>query len=139
MKALPKVLSFILCAGVVKRENGRLDVLGVFRPTAAVRSFPADIERIVIFAELTNGHGRTPIDVRVCLVDGLDEQEIIGKRVTYTFRDPLAVEPVVIEVRGVQFPRAGQYRFILESDGRIIQERKLQVVARVAEGEAPEA
>jgi hypothetical protein len=95
---------------------------GIFASEFPWRSTP-----IAVYTAITNGHGRTPLVLRLIDVDEVREP-IAESRVVVDFADPLVVSEVIFVLADVVFPEPGEYRLQLFVAGQPLRERRLQVV-----------
>lgn len=131
-KPPPLVLSMIVCDDVIRDEmTKKTTIVGAFSSLVA-SNFPAFHASLVIFLELTNGHGETEVSVR--LVDAATNEALSGMTSPITFPDPRAVFALRLGIRNIIFPKAGEYRFQLFFDGVLELERRLLVHHRPLEG-----
>lgn len=125
--ALPEILSLQICERVIRDMDSRqTSVIGIL-DTVAAHAFPLTIPSLTVFMELTSGHGRTQLSVRI--VDVLEERPPLFEAVIdANLGDPLAVHQVPITTMGLKFPAPGQYRVQVFASGELLRERKVRVV-----------
>lgn len=125
----PIHLSMILCEAVaIDEATGRPSILGVFSAIAG-RSEPILHPRLTVFVELTDGRGTAEVVARI-VESAADVQvglSIASLRTNVTFTGPFFVAQLVFGFWDLSFPRAGDFRVILEVDGNYVIERKLTI------------
>jgi hypothetical protein len=86
--------------------------------------FPVRTGQVVFFCELTNGHGKAKLKVR--LVDAeQDEKVIFEKDGMVEFKDVRQVLTLAIGLQGVVFEHPGEYRFQLFAGEHPLGERRI--------------
>jgi hypothetical protein len=76
--------------------------------------------RLHVFLSLTEGHGKQPF----CLqCKAPDDTVVFETRGELVFEDPLSVEDLNIEIRGLVFEAAGNYVFEFECGGEMTMRR----------------
>jgi Family of unknown function (DUF6941) len=132
----PLALAFIVADHILRDlGTGKLSIHGIFSHLGA-RSFPWTHPSMMVYVALTDGRsGRTPILIR--LVDADEERppvvEVPGE---IEFPDPLAIADIVLNLRGLVFPLAGDYRLQLYGAGTLLLERRI-IVMPVQTAEEP--
>ena len=135
----PLALSMVL-ADHVHRDpaSGKYFILGTYN-TLLAPSFPRVCQPLVVYAALTDGHGRMPL--RLVLTDADEELgAIYYAEGAAQADDPTRVWEVVFLLRGVVLPRPGQYRLQLFSGASLLRELRLearQTGVGVASGGTP--
>lgn len=130
--APPVVLSLIICDSAhLDPTTGKRSLLGCFSSIMA-NSFPAVHPTLHVAADFTNGHGATPITIRIARVtaEDLDGQPVFSADFELEFPDPRSTLAIGFQLNAIEFPEAGEYRVILESSGLILLERRLMVSNR---------
>lgn len=123
---LPSVLSLLACDGLHRDPtDGKTSVLGVLTSLSASH-FPFTYPCIAVYAELTNGHGRTPIAVRLVDVEGHTDPAFSWQR-TVAFQTPRDIALIRIAVKNVVFPGPGHYYLQVEAADTLLIERRLWV------------
>jgi hypothetical protein len=91
------------------------------------RDFPIAYPPIVVYTAITNGHGKTLIELRIVDVDA--EHEPLGTTsMLVDFPDPLMVVDAIFAIGNVVFPNPGEYRLQLYMGEYLLRERRLQVI-----------
>jgi uncharacterized protein DUF6941 len=123
----PDVLAMVLADAVLHDVgSGKFYINGTYSVIFA-NDFPVLYPLIVVYLAVTNGHGRTPIKVKLVDVDETREP-IFENEGVLEFSDPLQVLETVFAVRGVRFPEPGEYRLQIFGAGQYLRERRLQVI-----------
>jgi hypothetical protein len=79
---------------------------------------------LVFFCELTNGHGDTNTKVRI--VDARREDRIIFEQTgKVRFTDVRQIVTLAVNLQGIMFPQAGEYRFQLLAEDNLLGERAI--------------
>jgi hypothetical protein len=128
-KAAPICLTLLICDQAIQdRRGGKVTLVGVFSSFSAA-AFPATLAQCVIWIELTNGHGETPVVLRLVRVTPLevDGEILLEARFTITFTDPRTIHRHQLSVAGLEFPAPGEYRLSLHAFERPLFERRLEV------------
>jgi hypothetical protein len=123
----PDVLAMVLADTVLHEiASGKFYINGTYSVIFALE-FPLVHPLIVVYLAITNGHGKTPLKLKLVDVDESREPifEIDGG---LDFSDPLQVLDTVFAARGVRFPEPGEYRLQLFSGRQFLRERRLQVM-----------
>jgi len=125
--ALPEILSLQVCERVIRDVDSRQSsVIGIL-DTVAAPGFPLGIPQLTVFMELTSGHGRTQLKVRI--VDAMEERPpIFEALIDADLGDPLVVHQVPITTLGLKFPAPGQYRVQVFAMDTLLRERKVRLV-----------
>ena len=125
--APPTVAALLTCATIyqddVSRRASLLGVCGGFRAPA----FPAEMPRLYVYLALTDGHGPTPVAVR--LVDGADESRHLfaSPILEARFASPLEVKELAVETPALTLPAPGRYRWQVLCGEQVIHERAFPV------------
>jgi hypothetical protein len=125
--ANPDVLSLIVCDQIITdRVTGKVSLIGMFAAVHAPR-FPVSHPQICVYVALTDGHGKTPITIRI--VDANDARRPIveGKGIV-EFKDPRMIANLALQFHGLTFPEAGQYRVQIWSGSSLLREARLHLV-----------
>ncbi len=123
----PQVLSLLVCDQIiVDRMTGKTSLIGMFANIAA-RKFPMRHPQLCVFASLTDGRGKTPLEL--CIMDSEDSRPpVVSGKATVEFKDPRAVACLNLHFNGLVFPEAGDYRVQLWCDGALLNEARLMLV-----------
>lgn len=133
----PMALSMILCdTVVVDRATRKATLFGLFE-TVLATSFPTRVPQMTVFAELTDGHGKTPITLKYCRMtgDGLDGALIKSEDIEVSFLDPRQVVPLILGLAPIDFPEPGECRIMLAVEEVVFAERR--ILARPIAGKPP--
>ncbi len=120
----PVLLSAVICDRVIfDRFTGMPSLINILQALNAPK-FPVRTGQVVFFCELTNGHGKDKLKVR--LVDaGQDEKVIFEKDGMVEFKDVRQVLTLAIGLQGVVFEHPGEYRFQLYAGEHLLGERRI--------------
>ncbi|HEV58806.1 MAG TPA: hypothetical protein ENN87_15155 [Phycisphaerales bacterium] len=120
----PLLLSAIVCDSViVDAFTGKATVVGVFS-TINARRYPARHHSLSVFCEMTGGRGT--ISVMARLIDLQDEEKaLVEQRIGVEFADPLIVNSVILNFRGIPLPHPGEYRFQIYAGSEYCGERRI--------------
>lgn len=103
----PVVLAVVVCDMAIRDAlTNKVSLIGLFS-TIRATSFPSTHSLMTIYVALTGGHGTQDIEIR--LVRAEDEQPVMSMIGGIDFVDPLQVYELILEWRGVQFERQGDY------------------------------
>ena len=120
----PILLSAITCHRVILDKVSDMPSVIDIVQTISAPSYPARCPQIVFFCELTNGHGAT--EARIRLIEAQEEEKALFEReATVEFGDVRQIVTLAIDLHGVVFPRAGEYRFQLFTGGLLLDERRI--------------
>ena len=118
----PILLSAIICEkAIFDRITGMPSLINIMQNINA-QTYPARHGQIVFYCELTNGHGATSTKVR--LVD-TDEKVLFEQHGTVEFKDVRDVVSLAVNLQGIVFPQAGDYRFQLFAQDGLLGERRI--------------
>jgi hypothetical protein len=122
----PDVLAMVLADAVLQDfATRKFTIQGTYSVIAA-HEFPHLQPSIVVYVAMTNGHGQTPIKLRLVDVDELRDP-LFEIEATVAFSDPIIVAEMVIARSNVLFPEPGEYRLQLFGAGSPLRERRLHV------------
>lgn len=132
-QATPACLSIILCDHAqLDSATSKVTLFGCFENIVAA-GFPANIPQMTLFAELTDGRGETPIALKIVrsTPEALEGDVLFSSEVgSVNFADPRMVIRLNWTLGQAVFQQPGEYRYILETQGRFIAERRLVALAR---------
>ena len=106
--------------------SGKCFIQGTYAAIIAPE-FPWRHPAIVLYVAITNGHGKTPVRVRLVDVDEAHDP-LFEEESLIDFPDPLAVVEMTFVRPGPVFPAPGEYRIQLFGAGALLRERRLQVI-----------
>lgn len=132
-RPVPDVLALIVCDQIITDQmTGKQSLIGMFS-TIHSFSFPAVHGQLCIFCSLTDGHGDTPLNIRI--VDANDARPpLVEGRGTVHFKDPRGIANLALQFHGLRFPEPGQYRVQIWCEGELLREARLMLVKAVKEG-----
>lgn len=122
----PDVLAMIVCDTVIAdRLTGKQSLIGMFSSVQAFK-FPAAHPQLAVYVALTDGRGKTPLELRI--VDSEEARPPIVKGGgTVDFKDPRAVANLSLQFHGLVFPEPGEYRVQLWCWGELLREARLRL------------
>ncbi len=134
----PDVLSLLVCDQIlIDRLTGKTSLIGMFSTIGAAR-YPVRHPQLCVFASLTDGRGKTPLELAI--VDAEDARPpIVSGTATVEFKDPRAVACLNLHFNGLVFPEPGRYRVQLKCHGELLREARLYLskIRRLERGEGP--
>ena len=134
----PDVLSLLVCDQIlIDRLTGKTSLIGMFSTIGAPR-YPVRHPQLCVFASLTDGRGKTPLELAI--VDAEDARPpIVSGTATVEFKDPRAVACLNLHFNGLVFPEPGGYRVQLKCHGELLREARLYLskIRRLKVGEGP--
>lgn len=127
MIAVPKANAMLICDYVItERGTNKKSLIGVFENIGAVQ-FPCTHFQLSVYIKLTDAQGQYRF--RLELVD-LKTDTITGKSEmpdTIQIPNPLITHELVFNLRGLRFPRAGEYEFRIFANDRIFGQKSFIV------------
>lgn len=123
----PKLLAALICDQVIRdRTTLKPSLIGVFSDIHASK-FPVVHPRMALFFQLTNGHGKVELTIK--LVDVGNNEEEIHKPIKgeVTFQDARQTLEIEIAVLNVSIQHEGEYRVQIFSGSDLLGERKFYV------------
>jgi hypothetical protein len=122
----PEVLALIVADGLHRdAATGKFYILGTYS-TIFAANFPCTHAGIVVYAALSDGHGNTPIKVR--LVDANEERPPVFEAIgSVNFPNPLTVVEIGFAHGNIVFPAPGRYSLQLYSGDKLLRERRIAV------------
>ena len=123
---VPYALALVVCDAVWRDPGtGKRTILGCFSAIYA-RQFPVKHPLISVYAAITDGHGDTPLRLRLIDADENDPPlaELKGQA---KFDDPRMVFEIDFGLFNVVFPRPGEYRLQLHAGSTLLIERRIVV------------
>ena len=120
----PDVLSLLVCDQIlIDRLTGKTSLIGMFS-TIGAPQYPVRHPHLCVFASLTDGRGKTPLEMTI--VDSEDARPpIVSGTATVEFKDPRAVACLNLHFNGLVFPEPGGYRVQLKCHGELLREARL--------------
>ena len=122
----PDILSLLVCDQILlDRLTGKTSLIGMFSNIAA-RSFPVRHPHLCVFASLTDGRGKTPVEISI--VDGeYARPPVVSGTALVEFKNPRAVACLNLHFNGLIFPEPCEYRVQLKCHGELLREARLYV------------
>jgi hypothetical protein len=124
----PEVLAMVLADNVHRDNgNGKFTILGTYKIIGGI-SFPLAHPAIIVYVELTDGRGKTPLQLR--LVDANELRDpVFVQDGEIDFLNPLQIYEIVFFQMGpILFTEPGEYRLQLFIDGEFLKERRVFAV-----------
>lgn len=120
----PILLSAIICdRAIFDKITGMPSLINIIQNINAPK-YPVRYPFLVFFCEMTNGHGSTQIKIR--LVDvGENDKVIFEQERGAEFKDVKQVLTLALNLQGIVFPRAGEYRFQVFAGESLLGERRI--------------
>jgi hypothetical protein len=119
----PILLSAIICEKVIfDKITSMPSIINIIQNINAPK-YPVRYPSLVFFCELTNGHGRTKITIR--LIEEQEEKVIFEQKGTAEFKDVKQVVSLALNLQGIVLPREGEYRFQLFAEDYLLGERRI--------------
>ncbi len=127
-KPAPDVLALIVCDQIITdRMTGKQSLIGMFSKIHA-RAFPASHPQLCVFVALTEGYDETEFEIRI--VDINDARPpIVAGRGKVKFKDPRSIANLALQFHGLTFPEPGPYRVQIISNGELLREARLNLIA----------
>lgn len=124
----PVAIGLMLCDYVLVEERTRkVSLIGTFSGLGMER-FPMAAPPFCVYALLTDGEGRMPMDLVVSHLE--TDQHIATYRGQVAFPDRLTDVNYLVRLRDCRFPEAGTYQFTLLADGEWVAQRRPRVYQR---------
>ncbi|MCE5341153.1 MAG: hypothetical protein LLF92_08525 [Planctomycetaceae bacterium] len=120
----PVVISTVVCERVLfDAPTKTSSLIGIIDRIIAPQ-YPIRFPRLFFFAEMTNGHDVTEVEVR--LVDSQnDEKVLLAQKAKINFPDVKSNVSVVLVFEGLAFHQPGEYYFQLFAAGQLVSSRRL--------------
>jgi len=124
----PILLSAIICEKVIfDRITGMPSIINIIQNINAPK-YPVRYPSLVFYCELTNGHGKTKITIRIVEEqppEGQEEKVIFEQKGGGEFADVKQVVSLAINLQGLVLPHEGEYCFQLFAEDRLLGERRI--------------
>lgn len=123
----PDVLALLVCDQIITdRLSGKQSLIGMFSKVHT-RGFPAAHPQLCVFVALTEGYGETELTIRIVDSDDARPPIVEGKG-RVKFNNPRAIANLSLQFHGLTFPRPGEYRVQLWSEGALLREARLELI-----------
>ncbi len=123
----PDVLSLIVCDQIITdRVTGKVSLIGMFSAIHSPR-FPVVHPQTSVYVALTDGHGKTPVTIRIVDANEARKPLVEGKG-TVEFKDPRMIANLALQFHGLRFPEPGQYRVQIWSGSSLLREARLILI-----------
>jgi len=120
----PILLSVVICDRVIfDKVTGMPSIINIIQNINAPK-YPIRYPLLVFFCELTNGHGRTNIRIRL-IEDQEEEKVIFEQKGAAEFKDVKQVVSLALNLQGVALPQEGEYRFQIFAEDHLLGERRI--------------
>ncbi len=129
--APPIVLCLLVCDGVhTDPRSGKRFLLGTITEFQVQHEFGLPGE-VWVHTEMTNGHGRTPIEIRISRLDPGDllGEEVLRAGFELYFPEPRDVLYLAVRIATSFFLRSGEHWVTLLCEGVPLLERRLEAQA----------
>lgn len=97
------------------------------RASIGAAAFPFTCSSLAVYASLIDGHGETPMRLRLIDVDEAREP-VLEFETTVNFLDPTEEVEVAFRLVDLAFPEPGDYRLQLYGAGQLLRERRFLVI-----------
>lgn len=126
-KPPPDVIAMLVCDQIITdRISGKQSLIGMFSRVHA-RRFPCAHPQLSVFVALTDGYDEVELMIRI--VDSNDVRPpIVEGKGRVNFKDPRAIANLFLSFHGLTFPKPGEYRVQLYSNGELLREARLELV-----------
>jgi hypothetical protein len=123
----PDVIAMILAEWIHKdRATGKYSILGTFNGIFS-SVFPFAQPSLCVFLALTDGRGRTGLEMRLVDMDEVRPPIFVSKHIV-DFPDPVAVQEIIFIAQSIVIPQPGEYRLqLLSENGELLRERRFFV------------
>jgi len=123
----PDVTSLLVCDQIITdRITGKQSLIGLFSTIHSFR-FPAVHPQLSVFCSLTDGHGTTPLTIRI-VDSNEDRPPLVEGSGTVRFNNPRAIANLALQFHGLRFPQPGEYRVQLYCRGELLREARLTML-----------
>lgn len=120
----PVLLSVIICdLVIIDRITEKPSIIGAFETISAPK-YPARHPKLTFFCQLTNGHGKVEVTVKLVHVQDEDKTLFEGT-VEQEFKDVRQVANLTFDIGGIVFPEPGEYRFQIYAGTEFLGERRI--------------
>ena len=124
---VPDVLSFVVCDQIITdRVSGKQSLIGMFS-TIHTRQFPVIHQQLCVHVSLTDGHGKTPLLIRIVDSDEARKPLVQGQGIV-EFKNPRAIANLALQFHGLTFPESGEYRVQLFCKETLLREARLMLI-----------
>jgi len=106
--------------------TGKATLLGCFS-TVMGRTFPLSVLSLGVYVALTDGRGKMPIRMRIIDTDETREPVVEAEH-EVEFSDPRMIVELCLNIQGLVFPEAGDYRCQVFAGGEFLIERRILAV-----------
>ncbi len=123
----PYPLAVVIC-DLAWRDpgTGKTTLLGCFSAVMG-RTFPLSVFSLGLYVALTDGRGKMPIRMRIIDTDETREP-VVETECEVEFSDPRMIVELCLNMQGLVFPEAGEYRCQVFAGGEFLIERRILAV-----------
>lgn len=119
----PILLSVVICDRVIfDKVTGMPSIINIIQNINSPK-YPIRYPLLVFFCELTNGHGKT--NIRIRLIEEQEEKVIFEQKGAAEFKDVKQVVSLALNLQGVALPHEGEYRFQIFAEEHLLGERRI--------------
>lgn len=116
MKPTPTVHALVIADSVFPQMDGKWCIIGTFQEIYAAQ-FPCTHYQIGVYLVLSEAEGK--YDLELQLIDA-DETTVASIKGTFTAANRLMRAEIGLNIRGIVFPRPGEFGFRILIDGHEI-------------------
>lgn len=122
----PYVLAMVVCDQVYEDPaTHKRSLLGIFSEFTTAR-LPLRVRTMAVFLAITDCRGKSPFQIR--LIDANEQNEpLFEAEGEIESHDARVIVEMVIRMRNIVFPAAGEYRFQFSAYGTLLMERRIFV------------
>jgi hypothetical protein len=131
----PDCLALLLCEGVIEDARSHNKTIVNTYNRIFSRHYPARHDRLAVFLSLTNGHGSYDLEIRIVRADaGSGQAPLLKMAGKVSFRNPLDVAEMTVNLRGMPIPAAGTYVIEVLIAGDVVRQRRFAAVLQTSRG-----
>lgn len=124
---VPDVLALLVCDQIITdRLTGKQSLIGMFSTIHSAR-YPIVHPQLSVYVALTDGHGKTPVTIRLVDADESRPPLVQGTGVV-EFKNPRVIANLALQFHGLRFPEPGEYRVQLYCKEVLLREARLLLV-----------
>ncbi len=113
----PTCSAIIVCDGVIEdRRTNKKSLIGLFNRVLC-RQIPTTLQQLTIFVQLTGGHGKYKLSVRLISLSHEAAVPVIEIGGTVEFPSPTDVVEIVFELKPVAFEVEGKHSIEVLANG----------------------
>ena len=124
---VPYALALVVADGLhLEHGSGKITILGTFATVGSTK-FPCVHPQIGVYMALTNGRGKSKVNLKLCDVDE-EKPPLFTHTIDIDIPSPLAVIELCAQIVGVKFDLPGDYRLQLFVNDIFLMERRIVVL-----------